>query len=113
MNRVYKQEGQKDVDFINCVAWNKQAENLCTYCHKGDRIGIVGRLQEETYKGNDGQTKYITRVIVNELEFLSKSSSNNQSQYNQNHQQQNQQYQSYTQANEWNADDISSYELPF
>ena len=64
--------GQEDADFINCVVWNKQAENLCKYQQKGNLIGVEGQLRNEKYEYN-GQTKYKTYIIVNQLEFLSNS----------------------------------------
>ena len=62
--------GQEDADFINCVVWNKQAENLCKYQQKGNLIGVEGQLRNEKYEYN-GQTKYKTYIIVSQLEFLS------------------------------------------
>lgn len=64
--------GQEDADFINCVVWNKQAENLCKYQQKGSLIGVEGQLRNEKYEYN-GQTKYKTYIIVSQLEFLSNS----------------------------------------
>ena len=64
--------GQEDADFINCVVWNKQAENLCKYQKKGNLIGVEGQLRNEKYEYN-GQTKYKIYIIVNQLEFLSNS----------------------------------------
>lgn len=64
--------GQEDADFINCVVWNKQAENLVKYQQKGNLIGVEGQLRNEKYEYN-GQTKYKTYIIVSQLEFLSNS----------------------------------------
>lgn len=68
VNRV-KKEGQPDADFISCIAWNKTAELLDKYVAKGNRIGIVGRLQTRSYEGKNGKV-YATEVVVDELEFL-------------------------------------------
>lgn len=71
VNRGFKNEsGESDADFISCVAWEKRAETICKYVHKGNRIGIVGRIQTGSYDKEDGTRGYLTDVIVGELEFL-------------------------------------------
>ena len=65
VNRPKKDEA----DFISCTAWGKTAEIMEKYVHKGDRVGITGRIQTSTYE-KDGQRLYKTEVIVEELEFL-------------------------------------------
>lgn len=58
-------------DFVPCVAWEKKAELLADYCGKGSLIGVEGRIQTRTYDSN-GRTVYVTEVIVNDVNFLSK-----------------------------------------
>lgn len=65
-NRV----GIDGADFINCIVWEKQAENLCKYQTKGSLIGIIGQLRTENYEVS-GVKKYKTYVLVNEIEYLS------------------------------------------
>lgn len=60
---------EKTTDFINCVVWNKQAENLVKYQSKGSKISVIGSLCVDTYKAGD-KTRYKTYVRVNEIEFL-------------------------------------------
>lgn len=62
--------GERQVDFINCVAWRQLAEFLGRYFEKGARIGIVGNLQSRSYDDTDGKKRYVTEVIVDELEFV-------------------------------------------
>lgn len=69
VNRRFKQEGQPDADFINCVAWNSVADALSKYTSKGSLIGITGRIQTRSYESN-GKKVYVTEVIVNEVTFL-------------------------------------------
>ena len=57
-------------DFINCVAWNKHADNLATYKKKGDLIGITGSLNTRTYE-RDGSTTRITEVHCANIEYIS------------------------------------------
>lgn len=60
---------EKTTDFINCVVWNKQAENLIKYQNKGSKISVLGSLYVDSYKAGD-KTRYKTYVRVNEIEFL-------------------------------------------
>lgn len=68
--RFKNKDGQKEADFINCQAWGKTAEVLGQYTKKGSRIGIVGRLQVRSYDAQDGTKRWVTEVVVEELEFL-------------------------------------------
>ena len=73
VNRRKKDDG---ADFINCTAWSKTAEIMEKYVHKGDKIGIVGRIQTGSYE-KDGHKVYTTEVVVEELEFLEKKDAAN------------------------------------
>ena len=57
-------------DFINCVVWGKQAENLCKYQTKGSLIGLSGRISTRTYDDAKGNKQYITEVVAESIEFL-------------------------------------------
>ncbi|MEE3413722.1 MAG: single-stranded DNA-binding protein [Bacteroidales bacterium] len=57
-------------DFINCVVWNKQAENLAKYQKKGGQIGITGRLQTRDYDDEKGNKRFVTEVIADRIEYL-------------------------------------------
>ena len=72
VNRNFiNQNGEKEVDFINIVAWKKQAENIHKYCFKGSKVAIDGRLQTRTYEDQNGQKRYVTEVVSENIEFLS------------------------------------------
>ncbi len=60
----------KQADFINCISWRGQAENLSKYCKKGDKVSIVGRIETSSYDAKDGTKKYKTEVVCEEIEFL-------------------------------------------
>lgn len=62
--------GEYETDFIDCILWNGIAENTCEYCHKGDIVGIKGRLQSSSYE-KDGVKKYSTDVIAEKVTYLS------------------------------------------
>ena len=81
VDRKFKQEGQPNADFINCIAFGKLGEFAEKYLHKGVKIAVVGRIQTGSYKNKDGNTVYTTDVVVEEQEFC-ESKSSNQSQQN-------------------------------
>ena len=58
--------GEKEVDFINCIVWDKQAENLFKYQKKGNMIAVFGELRNDSYEVN-GEKKYKSYVIVNNI----------------------------------------------
>lgn len=80
-----RKDGERESDFISCVAWRKTAENISKYFHKGDLIGVDGRIQTRSYEDKNGQRVYVTEVVVDNFAFLnSKSSSqSNNNQQNQ------------------------------
>lgn len=62
---------KKEVDYIDCVAWKANAENLCKFMAKGKKIAVCGRIQKRKYEDTKGETRYITEVVADEIEFLS------------------------------------------
>lgn len=63
-------QGQYDADFINCVAWRQTADFINRYFIKGNKIGLVGTLQTRSYDAQDGTKRYVTEVIVENVEFV-------------------------------------------
>ena len=72
-NRTYISEGEKkeEVDFHRAVAWNKLAELCSQLLKKGNRAFISGRLQNRSWEGQDGQTRYTTEIVVEDMIVLS------------------------------------------
>ena len=70
------QNGQREADFINCVAWRKQAENISRYCFKGSQVAVEGRIQTRSYDAQDGTKRYVTEIICDNVTFLGSKSSN-------------------------------------
>ena len=70
VNRAYQQNGEKQADFINCVAWRNQAENLAKYIKKGGQIAVEGSIQTRSYDDPNGVRKFVTEVICNQITFL-------------------------------------------
>ena len=79
VNRNFKsQNGEREADFINCVIWRQQAENLANWAKKGDLIGITGRIQTRSYENQQGQRVYVTEVIADNFQLLEFNKQNNQ-----------------------------------
>ena len=93
VNRAFKNEqGVSDADFITCVAFGKQAENMARYLTQGSLIGVEGRISTRNFQGNDGKTVYVTEVIAENVSFLEtkkQQTNTNQPLGMQNYQQQN------------------------
>jgi len=82
INRNFKSaNGEREADFINVVVWRKPAENVCQYLDKGSLIGIDGRIQTGSYTGQDGNKKYTTDVIAENVQFLESKKRDNQTPY--------------------------------
>lgn len=71
VNRNFKsQNGEREADFINCVIWRQQAENLANWAKKGALIGITGRIQTRNYENQQGQRVYVTEIVANDFQLL-------------------------------------------
>ena len=77
VNRTFTNANEdREADFINCVVWDKQAENLVKYQKKGNQIAVDGRIQTRNYEDKDGKRVYVTEILANNISFLdSKGSS--------------------------------------
>lgn len=81
VNRAFQQQnGERQADFINCVAWRAQAENLAKYIKKGGQIAVEGSIQTRSYDDQNGVRRFITEVICSQITFL--ESKKNESGYN-------------------------------
>ena len=84
VNRVgVNNNGEREADFINCVAFNRQADNLARFIKKGNLIGVEGKLQTRRYQATDGSSRVATEVICDMVHFLeSRGTGSSQSSYN-------------------------------
>lgn len=119
VNRTFKDaNGERETDFINCVIWRQQAENLANWAKKGALIGITGRIQTRSYENQQGQRVYVTEVVAENFQMLesraAREGGNANGGYNQQPQQQTPNFardsSPYGNANPM---DISSDDLPF
>ena len=77
VNRAFaNQQGEREADFINCVVWRKQAENVANFLKKGSLAGVDGRIQTRNYEGQDGKRVYVTEVVAESVQFLEPKGSN-------------------------------------
>lgn len=63
--------GEYDTDFVDCILWDMVAKNTGEYCHKGDIIGVKGRVQSDLKEQPDGTKKYYLNIIAEKVTFLS------------------------------------------
>ena len=115
VNRPFRnQQGEQEADFINCVAWRKQAENLANYMHKGSLIGVDGRIQTRSYENQEGRRVWVTEVLAESIQFLE---SRNESKSQRGLVQEPQHIQQTDQQNSLDIDgvqiDIEDDDLPF
>lgn len=75
--RFKNKDGQKEADFVPIVVWGKQAELAGQYLSKGSQISVAGRLQVRSYDAQDGQRRYVTEVVADEINFLSSTRKDN------------------------------------
>ena len=116
VNRTFKnQDGEREADFINIVAWRQTAEIIAQYCGKGSQIGVTGRIQTRNYENQQGQRVYVTEVVAEHVDLLDSKNDNQQGQsnsYNQQPQQNGYMQQGNSFGNS-NPMDISDDMLPF
>lgn len=76
--RKFKRDNEPDCDFINCVAFGKQAEFIEKYTHQGMKLLIEGRWQSGSYANRDGQKVYTNDCVVESCEFAESKNANRQ-----------------------------------
>jgi single-strand DNA-binding protein len=73
VTRQYRNaSGEQEADFVPCILWRKTAENTAQYCKKGSVIGVTGRIQTRHYENQEKKRVYVTEVVAEHVQFLSK-----------------------------------------
>ncbi|WP_349402078.1 single-stranded DNA-binding protein [Candidatus Phytoplasma solani] len=104
VNRFFSnQEENKKTDFINCIVWRKQAENLSRYISKGNLLGIEGSIRVEKWE-KDGKTNWTTEVSCSNIHFLESKKST--------HPEHNAEYET-SQSNNFKQEESQDDDLPF
>ena len=79
INRQFtNQNGQREADFIPVVVWGKQAENVKNYINQGSQIAVEGRIQTRSYDDQNGQRRYVTEVVADNVHFIESKASREQ-----------------------------------
>jgi len=117
LSQEQKNNGEQSADFISCVAWRGSADFLGNYAHKGDTVGVEGRIQTRSYD-RDGQKVYVTEIVANNVSILHSTQPRQAQAQTQPQQQVQAQSEVATQANDpmeeyLNGYEINSDELPF
>ncbi|MBQ2350438.1 MAG: single-stranded DNA-binding protein [Cytophagales bacterium] len=68
---IKNKDGEYETDLVKCVLTGEVAKNTAEFCHKGDIIGVKGRLQVDGLEKEDGTMTYFTRVMAEKVTFLS------------------------------------------
>lgn len=114
VDRNYKnKDGSRSTDFVNCVMWRKAAEIFCNYTYKGSKVGIEGRLQTRQYKSKNGDTVFVTEVVVDNFTFLDSRKDSGQQANNQSQQSNQQQSNQDPFNSQVGSIDISDDDMPF
>lgn len=79
VDRPYtSKSGERMTDFFNIVVWGKQAENCANYIAKGRLVGIKGTIENRSYENQNGEKRYITEIIAENVQFLEFATKGNQ-----------------------------------
>lgn len=110
VQRSYKNaNGTYDADFINVVAFGPRAEMICNNFDKGNQIGVEGRIQTGSFTGQDGQKRYTTDVVIDQVFFVGGRNNQSQNTYQENQSYNNQENTvDYAQEYSDYGDDITS-----
>lgn len=69
-NDFVTKTGERDVEFVNCVAFGRTAQTINKFCRKGQQICATGRIKNNSYDAQDGSKRYTTDIVVDQFEFL-------------------------------------------
>ena len=69
--RFANQQGVREADFFNIIAWRQTAELCARYLSKGRKVAVEGSIQNRSYDAQDGSKRYITEIVADHVEFLS------------------------------------------
>lgn len=77
VDRRYQQNGERQADFINCVAWRNTAEFITRFFKKGDMIAVIGEIQTRKYQDQNGNNRTAVEVVINQASFCGGKNNNN------------------------------------
>ena len=71
VSRNYSKDGKRETDFLPVVVWRAQAQNCYDCLNKGSRAAVCGSIQTRSYVDKDNNTRYVTEIVADEVQFLS------------------------------------------
>lgn len=75
VNRSYQNSAnEREADFFNIVAWRGLAENCGKFLSKGRKVAVCGSIQNRSYDDKDGNKRYVTDIVADDVEFLTPKS---------------------------------------
>ncbi|HDI1034146.1 TPA: single-stranded DNA-binding protein [Staphylococcus aureus] len=81
VNRTFTNaQGEREADFVNCVVFRRQADNVNNYLSKGSLAGVDGRLQSRNYENQEGRRVFVTEVVCDSVQFLEPKNTNDNQQ---------------------------------
>ncbi|HHA6618969.1 TPA: single-stranded DNA-binding protein [Staphylococcus aureus] len=81
VNRTFTNaQGERETDFVNCVVFRRQADNVNNYLSKGSLAGVDGRLQSRNYENQEGRRVFVTEVVCDSVQFLEPKNTNDSQQ---------------------------------
>ncbi|SHC82098.1 single-stranded DNA-binding protein [Staphylococcus aureus] len=81
VNRTFTNaQGEREADFVNCVVFRRQADNVINYLSKGSLAGVDGRLQSRNYENQEGRRVFVTEVVCDSVQFLEPKNTNDSQQ---------------------------------
>ncbi len=63
-------DGERKTDFFDCVAWRGLGETIARYFRKGNKIGVVGSVETDSFEGSDGVRRKTFKIVVKDFDFL-------------------------------------------
>lgn len=66
-------DGEYETDFFDCILWDNVATSTVEYCHKGDIVGVKGRLQSRVIEDKENKYNSIS-VVAEKVTFLTSKS---------------------------------------
>ncbi|HDI0899760.1 TPA: single-stranded DNA-binding protein [Staphylococcus aureus] len=81
VNRTFTNaQWEREADFVNCVVFRRQADNVNNYLSKGSLAGVDGRLQSRNYENQEGRRVFVTEVVCDSVQFLEPKNTNDSQQ---------------------------------
>ena len=111
--RFKNADGEYDTDFINIVVWRQSAEFVSKYFKKGSPIAVEGSIQTRNYENSEGRKVYVTEVVADNVGFVPRDNSQQQSQQQNNNPFENVDFNSNDPFETNNATEIDDDSLPF